>query len=106
MKKVTFGKMRPVSEYRQDGTWSEVFADGESVGEIVKEMSADIMSSRLVAKSYEVRLFEEGSQDKCFDVDGVVTSGWLYSSTSKSEYKTARAALKAAKDYVRDFYNK
>ena len=109
MKKVTFGKMRPISGYRGDGSEMDVYVDGEDVGSITSDMYTNFpWNSCCVVSCYDVEVWDgEDCVQASFDVDLSGRPGlWQYKSEYKSEHKTARAALKAAKDYVRHFYNK
>ena len=105
MKKVTFGKMRPISGYRQDGGLIDVYVDGEDVGSITNDMYTDFpWNSCCLVSCYDVEVWDgEDCVQASFDVDLSDRPGLRH---CKSEHKTARAALKAAKDYVRGFYNK
>ena len=99
-KKVTFGKMEESGITGDDGAFS-VYVDGEFCGEIIREMAQVYYGEYRVA-SYSVQLHDDGDSigNESFDVDGV-KDVWPYAKMQRSEYKTAREAMAAAKAYAR-----
>ena len=106
MSKVKFGRMEPMGA-REDGGAMLVYIDGQLAAQIVKEMgSGCLMQKEWSVTAYDVTFYEphgDDATDRTFWVAQlpIVRNGDSLKGLSARGYPNARAALKAAKDYIR-----
>lgn len=106
MSKVKFGRMEPMGA-REDGGAMLAYVDDNVAAQILKQMgSGCLMQKEWSVTSYDVTFYEphgDDTSERTFWVAQIpiVRNGDSLRGINARGYPTARAALKAAKDYVR-----